>query len=54
MDKIGEAAEKVVDLFDNMDLTPEEGMEVLGRLMFCAIKVTLDEQAEERRRLSRN
>ena len=54
MDKIGEAAEKVVDLFDNMELTPDEGMAVLERLTFCVIKITLYQQAEERRKLSRN
>jgi hypothetical protein len=54
MDKVQEACEKVVDMFDDMHLTPAEGMEVLGRLTLCSIAVTMQEQAEERLRLSLN
>lgn len=54
MDKISEAAEKVSNLFDDMELTPQEGAAVLERLTGSLIRITLAMQAAEKRQLSLN
>jgi hypothetical protein len=47
MDKIQEVTEKVIDLFDNNDLSVAEGLEVIERLKVAIVMYRAIEHLEQ-------